>query len=189
MTKYASYGNKATQPVPVAAWYDSDVANHIDFTQAGFVQVSEAQWAARNDKIWVVEGNAVAEYVAPVARIEVVQSTRCSLLSRACAQQIISGFSSSSLGAAHNYASTTVDQQNIVQSAQCAKGGLLSCADSTGVWARVAHTQAQAQQVLEDFVTARDAARAKLNGLEAQINAATTSEAVQAVVWEAASGG
>lgn len=117
-----------------------------------------------------------------------VKTAQLSILSRSCARQIVSGVNSSALGEAYIYASDGVDQRNILLAAQSAKGGLLSCQNASGVWARVAHTQAQAQQVLEDFVTARDAARTKLTGLETQISAATTVEAVQAVLWESTGG-
>lgn len=117
------------------------------------------------------------------------QRQQMQILSSACAGQIIDGFASSALGVVHTYASGDIDQQNIVQSAQSSKGGLLSCADANGAWSRQPHTQAQAQQALEDFVVARDAERTKLGTLQAQVGAATTIEAVQEIVWQEVAGG
>lgn len=113
------------------------------------------------------------------------QKQQLALLSGDCAFVIKNGFSSSALGAANTYASSDIDQRNIVQSAQSSKGGLLACQSAAGVWSRESHTQAQAQQVLEDFVTMRDATRIKLVGYVAQVTAGTTVDAAQAIVWNA----
>lgn len=144
----------------------------------GCVVCSQAQ--AKNSFNWAIVKGEIVPSPNLLANTQVAQ---IQILSSACAKQIISGFSSSALGTQNNYASGKIDQQNIVQSAQSAKGGLLSCTNASGVWARQPHTQAQAQQALEDFVTARDAARSKLGTLEIQISAAITVEAVQAIIW------
>lgn len=188
MAKYVSYNNKVAQPVPVAAWYDSDVAAHIDFSGAEFIEASDAQWAARNDKIWAVSGPDIVEYVPPPQNVKVVQQRQIKVLYRACQALIVSGFTSSALGTTYNYSATATDQRNLILAAQSSKGGLLSCADQTSTWARVLHTKAQAQQVLEDFVAMADAARTQLSTLEAQIANATTVADVQAVIWEMSGG-
>lgn len=185
MTKYAAYNSNASQPVPVASWYDSESTNYIDFTQPGFIEVSDQQWAARNEKIWTVSGSEIVEYIPPPQNLSVVQQRQLNILIRACASQIISGFASSALGVAYTYASDAVSQRNILLAAQSTKGGLLSCQDASGVWSRQPHTQAQAQQVLEDFVGICDAARAKLTSKETGAASAKTVETVQAVVWGA----
>lgn len=115
--------------------------------------------------------------------VQTAQQKQTNNLSWACQQQIVSGFTSSILGSAYTYASGEVDQRNILAAAQATNGGLLSCQDATGVWDRRPHTKAQAQQALDDFVSARDGEREKLGSLVTQINAATTIEAVQAIVW------
>ena len=164
----------------------------VDIQPAEFVVNADFAWVKVDPSAgiacgWVYENGTFSNPAAP--NLATAQALQCHALSSACAAQIISGFASSALGAAHTYASGDIDQQNIVQSAQSTKGGLLSCTDSTGAWSREAHTQAQAQQVLEDFVTARDAARTKLSGLQTQIVAATTVAAVQAISWQEAVSG
>lgn len=185
MTKYASYSVRGPQPVPVAAWYDSCVARHLDFSQPGFMPVSEAQWAARHDKIWAVAGGGIVEYVAPAQSLDNAQQSQARKLTTACQQLIVSGFASSALGAVHNYASTAIDQRNLILAAQSSKGGVLSCQDTTGAWARVMHTQTQAQHALEDFVAMAGGARTKLSAREAQIANATNVADVQDVAWDA----
>ena len=166
-----------------------DASNNIvgsGFTPDGTVPdgcIVCSQVQAQNPFNWsVVKG----EIVPGPNVLANTQAAQVQILSSACAKQIISGFSSSALGTPNNYASGEIDQQNIVQSAQSVKGGLLSCKNTSGVWSRQLHTQAQAQQVLEDFVTTRDAARSKLGVLETQIAAATTIEAVQTILWNSA---
>lgn len=99
-----------------------------------------------------------------------------------CQAQILVGFESSALGSAHGYPSAALDQQNMVQTATNSDGGSFMCSDA-GTWALVAHTQAQAQTVLADFVTARDAARGKLQTLTAAVNDAADKAAVADIVW------
>lgn len=123
-----------------------------------------------------------------VPDLPTAQKQQSAALSNACAAQILAGFASSALGVAYTYASDAVSQRNILLAAQSTKGGLLSCQDASGVWSRQPHTQAQAQQVLEDFVGICDAARAKLGGLEVQVNTATTVAAAQTVMWEEENG-
>lgn len=163
-----------------------DASNNIvgsGFTPDGTVPdgcVVCSQLQAQNPFNWAIVKGEIMPSPNVLAN---TQAAQIQILSSACAKQIISGFSSPALGTPNNYASGEIDQQNIVQSAQSTKGGLLSCANASGVWTRQPHTQAQAQQVLEDFVTARDAARSKLGALETQVSAATTLEAVQAILW------
>lgn len=180
MTKFAYYDSTILPNDQVIGWIDSDIEKNIP-PAADLLELTDAQWQARaSDIFYVVSGILTGSKNI----LSIVQATQLQILSSACATQILSGFSSSALSAAYTYASTDVDQRNIVQSAQSTKGGLLSCQNATGVWQRVAHSQAQAQNVLEDFVAFRDAARTMLGTLAAQVNAATSVEQVQALVWE-----
>lgn len=111
------------------------------------------------------------------------QQKHAKALSETCATLISSGFTSSATGASLFYASNDVDQRNIAQRSQAPGGGLISCKDSSGVWARRAHTQAQAQGVLNDFVKFSDSLRAALTALEEKIQACTTIDQVLAIVW------
>jgi hypothetical protein len=57
------------------------------------------------------------------------------------------------------------------------------CEDSNGNWAYVVHTAAQIQQVGQDGKNAILTAMQQLQTLNAQVSAATTVAAVQAITW------
>lgn len=105
-------------------------------------------------------------------------------ITQACGAQIVSGFTSSALGAAHTYPSQLFDQINLIGSVT---SGLATidfwCADNTNTWNIVAHTLAQIKQVLADAATIRMSYSTKLKTLTDNINAATTVADVQAVIW------
>lgn len=105
-------------------------------------------------------------------------------LTNSCAAAIVSGFTSSALGAAHIYPTQPADQTNLIGAVA---SGLATinfwCADSAGVWSFASHTAAQIKQVMADGGAQRMAYSAKLAGLAAQVTDATTVAAVQAVVW------
>lgn len=119
------------------------------------------------------------------------QSAQVASLSAACSAAIGSGFQSSALGAPYAYPSQPLDQSNLVGAAAASqRPGLPStwscnfwCADGSGTWALRPHTAAQIQQVLADGLAAREALSTRLDGLVAQVRAAATVGAVQAVVW------
>ena len=100
------------------------------------------------------------------------------LLRAACDAEIEGGFLSGALGAAYRYPSGRTDQLNMLQ------GGDLMCEDPSGSWALRSHTDAQAATVRADFITVRDAARAKLATLLTIVQAATTPTAIDAVSWD-----
>lgn len=119
------------------------------------------------------------------------QSDKLSVLSASCALQIYAGFQSSALGSVHTYPAKDKDQANLVASYAAsfdptnAAGWTTRfwCEDSTGAWALVTHTAAQIQQVGRDGKAAITTAIQKNTTLSAQVMAATTVAAVQAVVW------
>ena len=119
------------------------------------------------------------------------QATQSAALTAACGAAIVAGFQSSALGSAHTYPSQPNDQTNLIGAVTASQSpGLPAtwacnfwCADSTGAWAFRSHTATQIQQVLADAVVAREAFSAKLAGLVAQVNDATTVAEVQAVAW------
>lgn len=112
-------------------------------------------------------------------------------LREACTQQIVSGFVSSALGAAHTYPAKPQDQANLTGSvlASLLPGNPTNwatpfwCADTTGAWAYQMHSAAQIQQVGQDAKTAIVAALVKNETLAAQVSAATTTAQVDAIVW------
>lgn len=184
MTKYAYYDSTILANDQVIGWIDSDIEKNMP-PSADLLEVTDEQWEARTSDVFYVVGGVLT---GSKNILLIMQAVQASALSKSCEQQIVSGFTSSALGSVNIYASAEVDQRNIVQSAQSIKGGLLSCKNTAGLWARQAHTQAQAQQALEDFVTARDDARLKLQTDQAQIAASTTVTAVQAIIWEGEGG-
>ncbi|CAJ0896147.1 hypothetical protein R77569_04568 [Ralstonia mannitolilytica] len=124
-------------------------------------------------------------------QLTVAQAAQITKVTGACQAAIVAGFTSSALGAAHTYPAQTTDQQNLSASVLASLMPNLPagwttpfwCADANGNWSYAAHTAAQIQQVGQDGKAAIIAAIQKKAGLVAQINAATTVAAVQAITW------
>ena len=129
--------------------------------------------------------------VAVSLTLEQAQAAQIAILQSACQAQIYAGFTSTALGTAHTYPAKDRDQANL-------SGSVIDsilpnkptgwttpfwCQDSTGTWALAPHTAAQIQQVGLDAKAAIVAAVTKNASLSAQVMAATTVAAVQAVVW------
>lgn len=119
------------------------------------------------------------------------QAERIGALTAACAAAITAGFTSSALGSPYTYGSTLTDQSNLQASVlrslmPSLPGGWTTpfkCADAAGAWALREHTAAQIQQAGEDGMAMVVAAQQKLATLSAEVAAATTVAAVQAVAW------
>ena len=119
------------------------------------------------------------------------QAEQIAIITQACATAITSGFTSSALGSAHTYPSSLTDQANLAANVVSSlMPGLPStwttpqpCQDASGVWAYVDHTAAQIQQVGSDGKAAILGYLTKKASLQAEIEAATTVAAVQAIVW------
>ena len=119
------------------------------------------------------------------------QKAQIAALSAACLAQIVGGYQSSALGTVHTYPSQMTDQANMTASVLSSlMPGLPSswttqylCADAGGIWDFVAHTATQIQQAGQDGKAAILAARVKLATLSANIMAAKTISAVNAIVW------
>lgn len=132
-----------------------------------------------------------AAILNPAPTLAQAQADRVSALSSDCAAQIYAGFSSAALGAAYTYPAKDKDQSNLVASVTASLMPNLPagwttnfwCADGTGAWAFRPHTAAQIQKVGLDGKTAIETALQKNATLAAQVTAATTVAAVQAVVW------
>jgi len=117
-----------------------------------------------------------------VDNLAAFKTSQIKMLNTSCGAAIVGGFTSSALGlGAYTYASDPIQQSNILSCA--AVGGLLACCPPGGSWSKTAHTPTQATQVLTDFSTMRDTNRTKLDTLTAEVNAATTVAAVQAITW------
>ena len=117
----------------------------------------------------------------PALTLAQAQAAQVATLTADCRASILSGFTSSALGATYTYPSDQITQGNQGMVANSPVGGGLWCsASATGL---TGHTQAQAQQVCADFVKWLNACQQRLVTLNAQVNAATTVAGVQAVSW------
>lgn len=100
----------------------------------------------------------------------------------------MAGFESSALGQVHTYGSSDSDQRNVLSAALASQEqagswtALLWCA-SNGAWTFAAHTASQVMQVNDDWLAFRQALQKKCADLIAQIKAAKTVGAVQALNW------
>ena len=134
---------------------------------------------------------AQLEAAWPVAQLQAAQATQRTLINASCIAAMTGGFQSSALGTANTYPSTLTDQHNLSGSVIASLLPNLPstwttpfwCQDSTGAWSLVQHTSAQIQQVGIDGKSWITAQQEKLASLNAQIDAAGTVSAVQAVVW------
>jgi predicted NAD/FAD-dependent oxidoreductase len=159
------------------------------------INITDEQWlnCIQNHAKILVQNGALVDAPAPTAAVLLAeaQTEKQGELSAACQAAIVSGFQSSALGSVHAYPSALIDQQNLASSVLASiMPGLATdwtapiwCADSTGSWLFQPHTAAQAQQVGADSTAAIQALRTKNATLQAEVQAATTAAAVQAVTW------
>lgn len=158
------------------------------------IEITDTQWRSciSTTGYSVKNGQLVAPSPPTAAQLlAIAQSSQIALLSAACANAIISGFTSSALGSAYNYPSKVTDQQNLASSVLASMMPNITstwttpfwCADTKGVWAFRDHTAAQIQQVGQDAKAAILANMTKNQSLAAQVQAATSVAAVEAVVW------
>ncbi|HDR9099677.1 TPA: hypothetical protein QDA86_003015 [Burkholderia vietnamiensis] len=162
---------------------------------ASVVDITDAQWLTciSQQGQWHVVSGALAQVPPPTSAqlLATAQAAQIATLTQACANAITTGFSSSALGTAHTYPAQITDQQNLSASVLSSLMPNLPsgwstpfwCADSTGAWSYANHTAAQIQQVGQDGKAAILAAIAKKVQFEQQVMAATTIEAVRAIVW------
>ena len=69
---YASYNPNIPDPKPIAAWYDSISRPDLDYTKPGFLQLTDAQWAARGDKDYAVQNGSLVDYSPPVVAVPLI---------------------------------------------------------------------------------------------------------------------
>lgn len=176
----------------ITAFYDS--IDSAPPSGATTLSITDAQWqeCLAMPGWTVANGALVAPPVPTTAQLLAqAQTAQIASLSRACAAAIVAGFTSSALGSAHTYPSGLPDQTNLTANVL---GSLLPglpstwttpqlCCDANGVWAYVAHSAAQIQQVGSDGKAAILGYLAKKANLQAEVEAATTISAVQSIVW------
>jgi hypothetical protein len=140
---------------------------------------------AATPSLWTNAGGVIT------ASLPAAQAAQIVVLLAACAAAITGGYTSSALGAAHSYGSQSTDQINMTASVVASLLPSLpstwttpfKCADSTGTWAMRPHTAAQIQQAGLDGKTWVTACQNQFDAFSAQVTAATSVEAVQAIVW------
>lgn len=132
---------------------------------------------------WTYSAGVFTPPPAPVITLTLAeaQAAQSASLSADCGAAIVAGFTSSALGSANIYPSDPTTQGNIDRAA--VHGGTIWCESSAGVWSLAQHTAAQALQVQADLWTYIQNCQSKLATLKAQVAAATTVSAVEAVVW------
>ena len=117
------------------------------------------------------------------------QQSQAATISSACAAAITGGFQSSALGKPYTYPSTQTDQSNLNANVVSSLLPNLPsnwttfqlCMDSKGNWAYLPNTAAQIQQVGSDGKATILACLTRNATLQAQVAAATTVAAVQAI--------
>jgi len=192
MTQQVLYSTATAQ---VLQWQDTEQFSYgAPPAGTATVPVTPAEWADQAGTWYVVSGALTQTNPnAPTAAqlLAQAQAAQISIITQACAAAITSGFTSSALGSAHTYPSGLTDQVNLAANVVSSLlPGLPStwttpqlCQDASGVWAYVAHTAAQVQQVGSDGKAAILGYLTKKANLQAEIEAATTIAAVQAIVW------
>lgn len=175
----------------ITAFYDSVISP----APAGeaVIDISDEQWlAAISTHGYTVKDGVLIAPVPPTADelLAAAQAAQINLLSAACQAQIVAGFTSAALGSPHTYPASSLDQQNLSSSVLAslmpnlpANWTTVFWCEANGQWAFAAHTAAQIQQVGQDGMAAVLAAKTKNQQLAAQVLAATTIAAVQAIVW------
>lgn len=140
----------------------------------------------------------ITESWPPVQTLAEVQAVKLAVLSAVAAAAYVAGFSSSATGSALWYDSDKDTQSRITSAA------LLSLNETpfavlypNGITIRAKasqtandstkqqyqHTAAQIFQLAKDMETMISTVQTKLWGLQAQVNAATTTDAVNAIAW------
>ena len=126
-----------------------------------------------------------------VPALDDAKADRARTLRFDCFHEIVGGFTSAALGAAHSYGSSDTDRENIDRAAMAALSGQkdpkwtaqVQCAVNDGPMSLAAHTAAQVHQVSSDLHAHIEAARVKRDALNARIAAATTVAEVEAITW------
>ena len=141
---------------------------------------------------WTYDGkNFINPNPAPGQSLADVQAAQIATNSSACQAAITAGFQSSALGPWYTYPAKATDQQNLNASVVASLlPGIPNtwvtpfwCEDANGTWAYVYHTAAQIQKVGQDAKGAILQLLTKNAQLQAQVMAATTIAAVQAINW------
>lgn len=178
----------------IVAFYDSVVSPAPNNTSV--IDITDDQWQTCLAMPGYTVASGVLTAPTPLTAVEILATEKLAqsqVVDVACATAIVSGFTCDALtpGAPHTYPSKLTDQTNLLASVLSSlMTGLPSdwtaafwCADETDVWGYRAHTAAQIQAVGVSYKTMVSGYIGKKIALDTAISAATTVEAVQAVVW------
>lgn len=179
MPKFAQYDSKSAQPTPVIGWYDTDELDYPNLpASAELITLTDAEWDARLDAQWFVHNGTL------------VPKSPALLLSDAQAAQIgkLEAAYTASRQTPVAYMSTTFQADDTSQLAltRALAAGAVPAGffwlDSTN--AEIAMDFAQLQGLAAAMLAQGQAAFAKLQQLKSAVRAASSIDAVAAVVWQ-----
>lgn len=127
---------------------------------------------------WLSQGNKLE----PLP-LSTYKDTQKALVGSSCKTAIVGGFTSNATGNVLTYPSDTVTQMNITMMATSGSGGAIWCKNSANNWSFLQHTAANVLQVQKDMNTFIQTQQTKYSQLLTQIDAATTIEQIQSIIW------
>lgn len=191
MSKYFSKTTGCFYPADMQATYIA-----AGTWPADAVAVSDAVFSAMmarpTNKIIAADVNGLPVLTDPAGpTLAQAQAAQMAMVSAACQAAITAGIASSALGAPYAYPTKSTDQLNLTASVAASMipgnpsnwATLLWCQSSAGTWEFTPHSAAQTQKAGQDVMAGILAMMAKNANLGAQIAAATSVPAVQAIVW------
>ena len=177
-------------PQDVTALYWNGASGWIEFDNAPNQAIAKLpDWANAALSAFQNIQNPPAPVLTAAQALVKAQQTQFAAISSACAAAIVGGFKSSALGKAYTYPSNETDQLNLSGSVMSSLfpnlpanwTTLQVCCDASGNWAYLPHTVSQIQQVGIDFKTFKLNCLTRNATLQAQVAAAKTVDAVQAI--------
>lgn len=173
---------------------ENGIVANVIVADAAYAKAAGAVEAGENCSIGASYSGGVftrAPVSAPTPTLAQAQRERIAAIGATCQAAIYAGFESSALGDVHTYPASDTDQRNLIASVIASLlPGLPSgwtvpfwCADASGAWDMREHTAEQIQKAGSDGQTAITALRLQNAQLAAEVMAAATVAAVQAVTW------
>ena len=145
------------------------------------VECTEAQFLKYQDYVLVAGEVTQAPESALLERF---RQERADALAIACQKELGDGFESFALGSAHFYASTLLDQHNLILALQAESfSSNVWCCDSHAHWAFLPHTRDQIQDLVADLHSFVQRLRTKHAMLLDAIWNARTFEDLSTVQW------
>ncbi|QEL57038.1 DUF4376 domain-containing protein [Chromobacterium paludis] len=176
----------------ITAFYDSIDSPPKDGEKV--ISITDEQWqTCLSQPGWTVVDGTLLAPVPPseAEQLRLAQRIQCQRLQAACESAITASFPSMALGPQPCvYGSRLTDQNNLLSALSAARGQPVNwttplwCADGKGDWAFLPHTAEQVMRVNQDWVAFRTKQQQKYASLMAQMLAAPTAQAVQAITWE-----